>query len=106
MTKLSHPCQKWCDSDKPQSEDPEIDENFQADIQFRYAAGAERDPKGPSMQIIVCGILSNFPLDIQKFISVYRETDLYQKEWMAERVGGVMCLRTCSRVLMCVHKCA
>jgi len=64
--------------------DPQVDKNFRADIQVRFAVGSERDKGGPSAQIITCGMISNFPLDVHRFVALYRETDLYQKEWMLD----------------------
>merc|ERR1712008_53342 len=55
---------------------------------------SEREKGGPSTQLIMTGQLSSFPLALERFVSVYRETDLYQKEWIADckkcdgKVGG------------------
>lgn len=65
-------------------DDPKIHPNFGGEILIRLAEGSERDPKGPSTQIIACGFLDSYPLDIARFVSVYRETDLYRKEWAAD----------------------
>jgi len=64
--------------------DPVIGSEFLADIRMRFLEVAERDREGPSTQICICGQLSRFPLCLEQFISVYRETDLYQKDWIAD----------------------
>mmetsp|Transcript_171236 Transcript_171236/g.549014 ORF Transcript_171236/g.549014 Transcript_171236/m.549014 type:complete len:430 (-) Transcript_171236:65-1354(-) len=74
--------------------DPNIHPEFHGDIRIRFAEGAERDPHGPSTQIITYGSLTAYPMDLEEFVSVYRETDLYEKEWVADceqcegKVGG------------------
>lgn len=74
--------------------DPLIDPAFRADFYIRFAEGAERDPHGPSTQELICCNIFNFPMDVVRFASVYRETDLYQKEWIVDcekcegQVGG------------------
>jgi hypothetical protein len=65
-------------------EDPAIGPDFRADIKIRFADSAERDPNGASTQLITCGILAGFPMDLERFVSVYRETDIYKKEWIAD----------------------
>jgi len=65
-------------------EDPAIGADFKADIKIRFAEGAEREPKGASTQLITCGHLTSFPMDLDRFVSVYRETDIYQKDWIAD----------------------
>jgi len=61
-----------------------IGPQFLSDIYLRFAQGKERDPKGSSTQLVICGYLQAFPCELDKFISVYRETDLYMKEWIAD----------------------
>jgi len=65
-------------------QDRAIGPDFSADIKIRFAEGGERDPNGASTQLITCGHLTSFPMDLDRFVSVYRETDIYQKQWIAD----------------------
>eukprot|EP00928_Gymnodinium_smaydae_P054089 TRINITY_DN37921_c0_g1_i1.p1 TRINITY_DN37921_c0_g1~~TRINITY_DN37921_c0_g1_i1.p1 ORF type:complete len:552 (+),score=98.12 TRINITY_DN37921_c0_g1_i1:107-1762(+) len=64
--------------------DKSISQDFQADIYLRFAQGAERVPDGQSAQLICNGVLKSFPMGMTEFVSIYRETDLYKKEWLAD----------------------
>lgn len=64
--------------------DPAVGSDFLAEVHLRFAESGERDAGGPSTQLILCGQLFRFPMELAKFVSVYRETDLYRKEWIAD----------------------
>lgn len=64
--------------------DPAVGSDFLAHIHTRFADAKEREAGGPGTQLIVCGQLFRFPMALDRFVSVYRETDLYRKEWIAD----------------------
>mmetsp|Transcript_107590 Transcript_107590/g.335479 ORF Transcript_107590/g.335479 Transcript_107590/m.335479 type:complete len:497 (+) Transcript_107590:68-1558(+) len=86
--------------------DPAVGKDFVANIHLRFTESKERDKDGPSTQLTLCGQLNQFPLALPEFISVYRETDLYRKEWIADAEkceggtsGPERCYSSYSRIL-------
>lgn len=66
--------------------DPKIHPDFELEINVRHAEGAEISANGASTQLIASAKLKAFPLSLQQWLAVHRETDLVQKEWMQDCV--------------------
>jgi len=64
--------------------DADLGEHFRMEVAMRLAEAAERDKDGPATQLIAKVTMSGWPQPASNFLALERETDLFQKEFMAD----------------------
>jgi hypothetical protein len=75
------PNKSWFETE---AAEPKAGPHTRAHVSGRWLEGTEREPKGPASQAIVVTKLSNVPLSIAHFVSVYMETDLLRPEFFQD----------------------
>jgi hypothetical protein len=65
-------------------EEKRVGDHFRMTVKIRVLEKDERNPKGESTQVVFCISLINWPMPVEDFVALDRETDLIRKEWIQD----------------------